>query len=77
MFLELNGIKIRKDRIETVEKKKIINDTYIPAMKFNTVNVEEEGTKYMHQLIITTFSGTVHILKGSEEEIHGLYDKVK
>lgn len=77
MFLELNGIKIRKDRIESFEKKKIINDDYIPEMKFNEVNVEEEGDKYIHKLIITTFSGAVHILTGSVEEIAGIYDKVK
>ena len=73
MFIQINNKKIRKDRIESVEIVKSINDDYIPTIKTDNINIIESGDKYVYNIHITTFSGKLHIGSGTEEELNKLY----
>ena len=55
MFIQINNKKIRKDRIESVEIVKSINDDYIPTIKTDNINITESGEKYVYNIHIIFF----------------------
>jgi hypothetical protein len=49
--------QINTERIETIEQIRHENDSYVPAIKTENLNIDEDGDPFTTIIVITMFSG--------------------